>query len=182
MWKSSLERSMQDVRYGLRTLRSSPGFTAVALTMLALGIGANTAIFSLVSAVLLRPLPFFEPDRLVLLWDDFSARRGPARVEPTPADYIAWREQSASFVDMAIFVPDTYNLTGTGDPDKLAGVRTTGNLFALLGMQPLLGRTLTVADEQNDASPVVVIDERLWRSRFGADPSVVGRTINLNGL
>jgi predicted permease len=183
MWKwLALERSLQDIRYGLRTLRNSPGFTFVAVAMLALGIGANTAIFSLVSAVLLRPLPFPEPDRLVLLWDDFSTRRGPARVEPTPADYVAWKEQSHSFADMAAFVPDRYNLTGVGDPDKLAGVRTTTNLFAILGMQPLLGRTLTSADEQPDAPPVVAINERLWRSRFGADPAVVGRTITLNGL
>jgi putative ABC transport system permease protein len=178
----SLDRSIQDVRYGLRTLRNSPGFTMVALTMLALGIGANTAIFSLASAVLLRPLPFPEPDRLVLIWDDFSARRGPARVEPTPADYVGWKERSRSFVDMAAFVPDTYNLTGAGDPDKLAGVRTTGNLFTVLRMQPLLGRTLSLDDERADASPAVVINARLWRSRFGGDPSIVGRAITLNGL
>ena len=179
MW---LERFVQDVQYGVRTLRKSPGFTIVAITMLALGIGANTAIFSLVSAVLLRPLPFPEPDRLVLVWDDFSPRVGPSRSEPTPADYVAWKEQSRSFADMAMLVAGTYNLTGTGDPDKFAGIRTTANLFAVLGMQPLIGRTLVPSDERQDASPVVVISERLWRSRFGADPGLIGRTISLNGL
>jgi predicted permease len=179
MWP---ERLSQDVRYAMRTLRKSPGFTLVAVAMLALGIGANTAIFSLVSAVLLRPLPFPEPDRLMLLWDDFSARGGPPRTEPTAADYVAWKEQSRSFADMAAFTTDTYNLTGTGDPDKLAGIRTTANLFGVLGRQPLMGRTLSPSDEQPDASPVVVINERLWRSHFGADPGLVGRTIDLNGL
>jgi putative ABC transport system permease protein len=98
-----LESLSKDARYALRTLRRSPGFTAVAVMMLALGIGANTAIFSLVSAVLLRPLPFAEPDRLVLVWDDFSARGGAPRTQPTPADYVAWKEQSRSFADMAAF-------------------------------------------------------------------------------
>jgi predicted permease len=179
MW---LERLVQDIRYGARTLRKSPGFTLVAITMLALGIGANTAIFSLVSAVLLRPLPFPEPDRLMLVWDDFSVRGGLPRTEPTPADYVDWKKQSQSFADMAAFIPDTYNFTGTGDPEKFAGIRTTANLFAVLGMQPLVGRTLAPSDEQPDATPVVVINERLWRSRFSADPGVVGRTIHLNGL
>jgi putative ABC transport system permease protein len=179
MW---LERLAQDIRYAARTLRQSPGFSLVAITMLALGIGANTAIFSLVSAVLLRPLPFPEPDRLMLLWDDFSSRGGPPRIETTPADYVAWKEQSRSFVDTAAFVTSTYNLTGTQDPDKLLGVRTTANLFGVLGMQPLSGRTLAPSDEQPDASPVVVLNERVWRSRFGADPSLIGRPINLNGI
>src|SRR3954447_3498674 len=120
-----MDRVVRDIRFACRTLAKSPGFTAVAVVMLALGIGANTAIFSVVSAVLLRPLPFPAPDRLVLVWEDFSARGGPARVEPTYADAIAWRDQNRSFVDMAIFVTAPYNLTGGGDPQKLIGVRTT---------------------------------------------------------
>ncbi|HVS13927.1 MAG TPA: ABC transporter permease [Thermoanaerobaculia bacterium] len=177
-----LESVAQDVRYALRTLRRSPGFTLLAVAILALGIGANTAIFSLVNAVLLRPLPFPQPDRLVLLWVDFSARGAPARVEPTPADYAAWKEQSRSFEDLAAFVTGTYNLTGNGDPERLSGVRTTANLFGVLGMQALLGRTLEPYDEEPQASPVAVVNERLWRSRFGGDPGLVGRTIVLNEL
>jgi putative ABC transport system permease protein len=177
----TLESVAQDFRYACRTLRRSPGFTFLAVTILALGIGANTAIFSLVSAVLLRPLPFPEPERLVLLWDDFSARGAPPRVEPTPADYAAWKEQSRSFADMAGLVTGTYNLTGDGDPEKLSGVRTTANLFAVLGMQPLLGRTLEPYDDEPAAAPVVVVNEQLWRSRFGGDPGLVGRSILLNG-
>jgi putative ABC transport system permease protein len=150
--------------------------------MLSLGIGANTAIFSVISAVLLQPLPFLAPDRLVLVWENFSGVGGPARSEVSPADYLSWKERNRSLADVAAFVIDRYNLTGVGDPEKLTGVRTTGNLFAVLGMQPLLGRTLTAADEQPDAAPVVVLDERAWRSHFGTDPGVVGRTIHLNGL
>ncbi len=120
-----LEQTTQDVRHAVRMLRKTPGFTLVAVTMLALGIGANTAIFSLISAVLLRPLPFPESDRLVMLWDDFSQLGGPSRSETAPADYAAWHEQSQSFADMAAFAVDTYNLTDTGDPEKLAGIQTT---------------------------------------------------------
>ena len=177
-----LERFHHDVRYGVRTLRASPGFAAIAITMLALGIGANTAIFSLVSAVLLRPLPFPEPDRLMVLWADLSVRGGPTHINSTPADAFAWKEQSRSFEDMAVFETRDYNLTGVGDPQKLFGVRTTGNLFAVLGMKPVLGRTLTLDDEKPEAAPVVLVSEPLWRSRFAADMTLVGRTISLNGL
>lgn len=166
----------------MRGLRKSPGFAVAAIVLLALGIGANTAIFSLVRAVVLRPLPFPDPDRLVLVWDDFSANGGPTRTNPSPADYVAWKEQSRSFSDMTAFIPNTYNLTGNGEPAKLAGVRTTANFFAVLGMPPILGRTLDPADERSGAAPVAVVSERLWRSRFGADPNLIGRTIALNGL
>lgn len=166
----------------MRGLRKSPGFAVAAIVLLALGIGANTAIFSLVRAVVLRPLPFPDPDRLVLVWDDFSANGGPTRTNPSPADYVAWKEQSRSFSDMTAFIPNTYNLTGNGEPATLAGVRTTANFFAVLGMPPILGRTLDPADERSGAAPVAVVSERLWRSRFGADPNLIGRTIALNGL
>ena len=177
-----LESLGQDIRYAVRGLRKSPGFAIAAIALLALGIGANTAIFSLVRAVVLRPLPFPDPDRLVLVWDDFSVNGGPTRVEPSPVDYAAFREESRSFSDMAAFTSNTYNLTGNDEPLKLSGIRTTANIFAILGMQPILGRTLDPGDERADAAPVVVISERLWRSRFGMDPNLIGRTIALNGL
>jgi len=177
-----LESIGQDIRYGVRGLKRSPGFAVAAILMLALGIGANTAIFSLVRAVVLRPLPFPNPDRLVLIWDDFSANGGPARVGPSPADYVAWKERSRSFTDLAAFTTATYNLTASGEPAKLDGLRTTANMFAVLGMTPILGRTLDPADEGPDAAPVVVVSEKLWRSRFGSDPNLVGRTIALNGV
>jgi len=180
--RSAFETAAQDVRYALRTLRAAPGFTAVALALLALGIGANTAIFSVVSAVLLRPLPFPEPTRVVLLWEDMTAVGGPARVEASPGDYVSWSERNRSFTGVAGYGLDHYTLTGAGDPDKLTGARTSGNLFAVLGMQPLLGRTLTSDDDRPDAPAVVVLDERAWRARFAADAGVVGRTVRLNGM
>jgi putative ABC transport system permease protein len=179
-----VEKTMQDLRYALRMLVKTPGFSAVAIVTLALGIGANTAVFSLVSAVLLRSLPFPEANRLVLLWDDVSAPTNGrfSLTEPTPADYKDWKAQSRSFSGMAAMMQATYNLTGTAEPHKVEGIRTTANLFSVLGMQPLAGRMLTEADDQPDANAVVVLDARLWRSVFGGDPGVVGRTILLNGL
>jgi predicted permease len=179
----SLDSLGQDLRYAFRTLRGSPGFTTIAVLTLALGIGATTAIFSLVSAVLLKPLPFAEPDRLVLLWENFSPRGGPDRVEPTPATVAEWRKRSRSYEAMAMLLGgEAYNLTGGGEPERLAGVRTDTNLFAILGLQPIVGRTFVPDDEGPDATPVAVISERLWERRFGADPGLIGRTIVVNGL
>ena len=179
-----VEKTMQDLRYAVRMLVRTPGFSLVAIVTLALGIGANTAIFSLVSTVLLRPLPFPDADRLVLVWDDVSAQTNGrfSLTEPTPADYAAWKAQSQSFTDMAAMVWATYNLTGIAEAQKLEAVRTTANLFNVLGMQPLVGRTLMPDDDRPDANAVVVLDARIWRSVFGGDPGVVGRTILLNGL
>ena len=176
------DRLRQDVRYALRTLRRSPAFTAIAVVTLALGIGANTAIFSLVSACLLKPLPFTEPDRLVLLWENFTPVNGPDRVEPAAATVVQWKARSRAYDGLAMLVASTYNLTGGGEPERLAGVRTDTNLFTLLGLRPILGRTFVADDEGPDAAPVVVISERLWARRFGADPGLIGRTISLDGL
>jgi putative ABC transport system permease protein len=178
----SLDSLGQDLRYALRTLRTSPGFTAIAILTLALGIGANTAIFSLVSAVLLKPLPFVEPSRLVLLWEDFTAIKGPSRVEPAAATVVEWKRRTSSFEGIAMLATQPYNLTGDGEPERLQGVRTDTNLFSLLGLRPILGRTFVADDEGADAPPVVVLNERLWARRFGADPALIGRTIVLDGL
>jgi putative ABC transport system permease protein len=178
-----VEKTMQDLRYAARVLVKTPGFSIVAIVTLALGIGANTAVFSLVSTVLLQPLPFPQPDRLMLVWDDVSSLGGPySLTEPTPADYAAWKEQSRSFTDMAAMTQATYNLTGIAAPQKLEGLRTTANVFNVLGMQPIVGRTLTPDDDRPDANGVVVLDARVWRSLFGGDSGVVGRTVLLNGL
>jgi len=181
----ALESVLQDVRHACRALRRSRGFSAAAVAILALGIGGNAAVFGLVDAVLLRPLPFPEPDRLVVLWEDFSAtgaHGGLARVEPAPANYVEWKARSRSFAGMAALERRIYNLTGTGEPEKLVGVRATGNLFSLLGMRPVVGRTLTPRDDAADSTPVVAVAEGLWRQRFAADPDLVGRSIRLNGL
>jgi putative ABC transport system permease protein len=177
-----VESVMQDVRYALRTLRCSPSFTFVAVLILALGIGANTAIFSVISAVLLRPLPFPDPERLVVLWEDRSAAGGYAQGMPAWADYDEWQRRSRSFDGMAAIADVSYNLTGGGEPERLEASDTTANLFSLLGAQALLGRTFTAEDEGPAALPVVVIDERLWLRRFGGDPGVIGQSIVLDGL
>jgi putative ABC transport system permease protein len=177
-----VETTIQDLRYAWRLLLKTPGFSLVAIATLALGIGANSGIFSLINAVLLRPLPFPEPGRLMLVWDDMRERGGPSTVEASPADYVSWKRRSRSFSDMAALAVSTYNLTGSGEPQKVSAIRTTANLFTVLGMQPVLGRTLVDADDRPGSAAAVVISERLWRSTFAADPRVVGRTITLNGL
>jgi putative ABC transport system permease protein len=149
--------------------------------ILALGIGANTAIFSVLSAVLLRPLPFPDSDRLAVLWQDRSAAGGPARAMPGWEDYVEWQARSRSFDGMAAIADVSYNLTGGGEPERLEASLTTANLFSLLGTRALLGRTFSADDDVATSVPVVVIDERLWLRRFGGDPEVVGQSIVLDG-
>lgn len=170
----------RDLRYAARSLARTPGFTVVAVAVLALGIGATSAIFSLVSAVWLKPLPFADVERVVTIWVDGSAAGGPARGELTPAYYADWHERAQSFEEMAPAVPTTVNLTGDGgEPEQLVGVRSTPNLFATIGLKPIVGRTFQPDD---GASEAVVVTEGFWRRRFGGDPAAVGRTITLDGL
>src|SRR5205085_9613555 len=136
----------QDLRYGVRMLVKSPGFTVVAVLALALGIGANTAMFSVVNAVLLRALPYQHANRLVLVWEHKRASDNPHNVV-SPADFLDWRDQAQSFDAMAAFVDVRFNLTGAGAPVEIPAQISTGNLFELLGAQAALGRTYTVADE-----------------------------------
>ena len=175
-----IESLAQDIRYSLRTLRRSPVFTFVAVLILALGIGANTSIFSVISAVLLRPLPFPEPDRLVMVFEDRSG--GTARLMPNQVDYVEWQRRSGSFDGIAAIADISYNLTGEGEPERVGTSHATPNLFAVLGTQALLGRTFTPDDIASTSVPVVVIDERLWLRRFAGDPGVIGRSILLDGL
>ena len=130
----------RDFRYAARSLVRTPGFTVVAVAVLALGIGATSAIFSLVSAVWLKPLPFADEDRIVSVWLDISSIGGPSRLEATPSHYDAWRERAQSFEEIAPVVPASVNLTGGGEPERLAAVRTTPNLFATIGLAPIIGR------------------------------------------
>jgi len=179
-----LEALAQDVRYALRTLARNPGFATVAILTLALGIGANTAIFSLVHAVLLRPLPFADPDRLAVVWADFTARGGPSTVQAAPADFVDWKAGNDVFADMAAVdgVLQTFNLTGAGEPERLSGAKVTANLFPLLGLGPIAGRTLLPEDDRAGAEAVVLISEGLWRRRFGASATLVGQPIRLNDV
>ncbi len=171
---------VRDFRYSARSLARTPGFTVVAVAVLALGIGATSAIFSLVSAVWLKPLPFVDEERLVTLWDDFTAIGGPTRVEISPTNYVDWRERARSFESMAPLEIASFNLTGDGgEPERLAGVRTTTSLFETIGLAPLLGRTFSLDDDTGE--PVAVVTEGFWLRRLGGDPAAVGRTITLDG-
>ena len=171
----------RDVRYALRAMRLSPGITALVLLTMALGIGANTAVFSAVYAVVLKPLPYAEPDRLVLLTSEHPDRR-PAMHSAGIADFADWHREARSFSSMASFSYWTFNLTGGDMPARLVGGRVTAEFFDVLGTPPLLGRTLDASDDAAGPGEHVVLSHALWRRLFDQDPSVVGRTIRLNGV
>jgi len=164
-------------------LARTPGFTVVAVLILALGIGANTSIFSVVNAVLLRPLPFAEADRLVFLWEQSTAVSFNGHSTVAPATYVDWKERSRSFEDMALYNGlQEYNLTGGGEPEHIGAISATANLFSVLRLTPILGRTFSADDEGASATPVVVLSRTLWVRRFGADPGIIGRDIVLDGV
>jgi predicted permease len=175
-----LEATWQDLRYGARMLLKSPGFTATALLTLALGIGANITIFSVVNAVLLRPLPYPESERLVFLWSE-APRQNIRERASAYANFSDWRNQNKSFEDLAVFDPTVVTLTGAAEPEQVMSVRASANLFPLLGVAPMLGRTFT-ADEERQKMRVVVLSHGLWRRRFGASPSVLGQTLEIDGV
>jgi predicted permease len=170
----------QDLRYSLRMFRQSPGFTAVVILSLALGIGANTAIFSLTSAVLLKVLPFREPDRLVMLWEDASFAGFP-RNTPSPANLADWKAQSESFEGMAALSIRSFNLTDGGEPLRLEARAVTADFFPVLGVNPALGRAFTPDEDRPGGGNVAVISHALWQGRYGGEPNIVGRDILLNG-
>ena len=170
----------QDVKLGLRMLLKSPGFTTVAVLSLALGIGANTAIFSLIDAVLLRPLNFKDPDRLAVIWEDAS-EIGFARNTPAPANYADWKSQNHTFETIAAMDGNTFSLTGDGPPEKVEANEVTADLLPMLGIEPLHGRLFAPEEDRPGASPVAIISYGLWQRRFGGDPGLVGRDILLDG-
>jgi putative ABC transport system permease protein len=170
----------QDVRYGMRTLSNSPVFTLVALTALALGIGANTAIFSVVNAVLLSPLPYRDAGQVMIVWEQNRARGGRNNVASL-ANFLEWQQQSNSFQEMAAFYDGPFNLTGEGNPEEIAGQVTSGNLLTLLGTEAALGRVYTKEEAEPGRDDVVVISHGLWQRRFGGAADVVGKKISLNG-
>jgi hypothetical protein len=168
----------QDVRYGLRMLAKNPAFTAIAVLALALGIGANSAIFSVVNAILLRPLPYKNPEQLVMVWEN-ATHLGFPKNTPSPANFLDLRQQTTVFQDMAAFAERSFNLTGAGEPERLDGRRVSANLFDVLGVRPIIGRTF-VPQEDQPGTKVVLLNESLWKRRFGGDPSVIGRALTLN--
>ena len=166
-----METLMQDVRFGARMLRKSPGFTAVAVLTLALAIGANTAIFSLVDGILLRPLPFATPQNLVSISGTF----------PKGA-FVALREQMRSLDAAAYFEGHEFNLSGRGEPLRLSGVLVSAEFFSVLGERPEIGRTFYPGEDIAGRDNYVVLSHSLWQERFGADPSILGRSIELEGV
>ena len=168
-----------DLRYAVRLLRKTPVFTVAAIGTLALGIGANTTIFSLVQTMLLEPLPYQDPDQVVMVWEDRAAAGFPQNT-PAPANYRDWRAMNRSFTDMAATAFAFANLTGDGAPELVIGRRVTANFFSVLGVQPVVGRTFTAADD-NMGQRVLVISHALWQRRYGGDPGIVGRMISMSG-
>ncbi|HUO27735.1 MAG TPA: ABC transporter permease, partial [Bryobacteraceae bacterium] len=173
-----LESFAQDIRYGWRGIRRSPGFALIVVLTLALGIGATTAIFSVVNTVLLRPLPYPSAARLVTLGESDPKAEG---ISVTWLNYQHWRNENHSFEDMAGFRMAQLTLTGRGDAALTRAGLVTSSFFALLGARPLLGRTFTEAEDQPGAAPVVVLDYRLWAGRLGADPAILGAALALDG-
>jgi predicted permease len=175
---SCLERLKQDIHYGFRGMRRSPGFTVTAVLSLAFGIGANTAIFSMVNAVLLRPLPYREPDRLVMLWE--QDRKGNDSFV-APADFQDWRRQNRSFDVVAAFIHTTFSITGGDRPERVAGELVSADLFRVLGIAPALGRSFVAEDERQVPYQCVTVSYGLWQRRFGGQTGIVGQTLESNG-
>jgi putative ABC transport system permease protein len=162
-------------------LAKNPGFTAVAIIALALGIGANSAIFSVVNAVLLRPLPYERPERLVMLWENNPALQlGFDLLPVSAANFTEWRGRGQSFEEVSAFDSVSFNLTGADTPDQIGGARVSANFFKLLGVQPERGRAFLPEEDQPGNNRVIVISHSLWENRFGSDPNIIGRTMTLN--
>ena len=176
-----MDSIIKDIRYGLRSLLKRPGFTVIALVALALGIGANTAIFSLVNAVVLQPLPYPDPDRLV--WVFGNVRNGTSRASVAPGDFLDFRSQNQTFEQFAASgtVPLPLNLTGSGEPERLSASLVTGNYFQAFGVVPALGRGFSLENEKPGQDQVTVLSHAFWQKNFGGDPGIVNKTITLSG-
>ena len=180
-WEFALEVFVQDIRYGVRMLRKSPLFTAVAVMAIAIGIGANTAIFSLVDAILLRPLPYHDPQRLIVVG---TQQRGISGMDLMgPADFLAWRDHQQSFEQVAVLdlAGRSFALSGMGAPERIPGVGVSANFFSIFGVAPLKGREFQPGEDRPGLPGVVVISERFWRDHLGSDPKVLNRTLSLDG-
>ncbi len=168
----------QDLRYAVRILIKNPGFTVVSVLTLALGVGANTAIFSVVHAVMLSPLPYADPDRLVVLAEH---NRGGERMGPAYPNYLDWRERANSFEEMAAYQTTSFNLTGVDRAVRLQGRRVNWNFFQILGVSPQVGRAFTEQDDSPTAEPTALLSNGVWKEQFGGDADIIGRTIKVDG-
>ena len=173
--------TVRDLRYAVRSLLRSPGFTIVSLLTIALGIGANTAIFTILNALVLRPLPYAEPDRLVMVWQDLRARGGPADEWATPGNLVDWRQEGGLFQSVAGVAGWRPTLTGEAEPESVPGEQVTSEYFRVLGRPVALGRDFTSDDDVPNARRVTIISDGLWKRRFGASRSAIGQTVMLSG-
>ena len=176
---NDMEALFKDLRYAIRSLLKQPGFAAIAVITLALGIGANTAMFSVINAVLLRPLPYHEPGRLVTIWEE-SPERGMYQMPVSFANYRDWVDQNHVFEQISAYTFANLNLTGAGEPARLLTVRSSANLLQLVGAAPMLGRAFLTEEDKEGANRVVILGHALWQSRFGSDPAIVGKPLTLN--
>ncbi|MFZ1219087.1 MAG: ABC transporter permease, partial [Chthoniobacterales bacterium] len=171
---------MNDLRFALRQLLKSPGFTAVAVLTLALGIGVNSAIFTVVNAVFLERLPYRDADRIAVIWETSVKRPGVSNVAG-PANFIRWKERATSFESMAAYAETRANLTDGGNPEELIAQNVTPDYFAVIGVSPILGRAFTPEESTDKQSSAVILSYELWQRRFGLDQAIIGRTIQLQG-
>jgi predicted permease len=178
-----IENLVRDLRHGARTLIKSPGFTLAAIAILGLGIGANAAIFTVVNAVVLRPLPFQDADRVMRVWHTPPAQLFPGRTifALSAANFLDWQTSNRSFERMAIYRGGRRTLTGQGEPEPVIVGRAPSDFFAILGLQPVLGRGFTAEEDREGAERTVILSDGFWRARFGADPRVIGRSLTLSG-
>src|SRR5215216_702596 len=173
-----MESLIQDIRYGICTLLKSPGFTAIAVIALALGIGANSAIFSVVNSLLLRPLPYSDPERLVRLWEA-NVKMGRGEIPASYPNFADWRDQNHVFEHVVAYSDWSFNLTGVDEPERIRSAIVAPTFFTTLGIEPVLGRVFLPDEDKPGNDLVVVISERLWQRRFNSDPNIIGRALNL---
>src|SRR5579864_5702216 len=170
---------LQDLRYAMRQLRKNPGFTTVAVLTLALGIGANTAIFSVVEGVVLAPLPYAQPDRLVTVWE--RNQRIPKFSASYP-DFQDWQRNAQSFEQMGAFASQDYDLSAPGTPEHLEGAPISANFFRMLAANLALGREFSEDEDRHGGASAVIISDRLWKNRFAGNPAALGKTLTLDGV
>lgn len=175
----SIESLWHDVRYGLRMLRKAPGFTAVAVLTLALGIGANTALFSVVNGVLLNPLPYPHPERLISLAEKLPPF---PRFAVSYPDFLDWTQMNRTFEAMAAYRQNAFNLTGAGEAQRVKATQVSASFFPLLGVKPVVGRTFSPDEDRHNAAPVVMLSALLWKTKFEASPAILGKTLTLDGV
>src|SRR5580765_2168061 len=173
---------LHDIRYALRVLRKNPGFTAVVVLILTIGIGANTAIFSVINAALLRPLPYHEPDRLVMVWSTFL-KQGLAQIPMSAADFADIQDQNHVFEQMAALYLDRsdFNFTGHGEPERIHAIAISAELLSMLGVRPAIGRNFLTEEGRAGRERAAIVSDGFWRRRFGADPGLLGKSVTLDG-